>query len=205
MNILKKFFFRQAERRLKKIPALLRGQARFKLHYPGKYAFGVGSYGLPKIHDWDEGATLAIGAYCSIAMNVQIFLGGHHHGEWATTYPFSAMLPDVGDIPVASFSRGNVIIGNDVWLCSGCVVLSGVTIGDGAIVSAGALVTRNVEPYSIVAGNPARHVRWRFDELTRSALLDLAWWNWPSEEIARMAPVLCSNNIEALVEYSRRR
>lgn len=205
MKILKKFFFRQAERRLKKIPALYRGQARFALHYPGKYSFGVGSYGLPKIHDWDEGAGLSIGAYCSIAMGVQIFLGGHHHSEWITTYPFSAMLPDVKAIPSASFSRGDILIGNDVWLCSGCTLLSGVTIGDGAIVSAGAIVTRDVQPYSIVAGNPARHVRWRFDEPTRLALLDIAWWSWQPEEIARLAHVLCSNNIAALIDYSNRR
>ncbi|UCV19176.1 CatB-related O-acetyltransferase [Ferribacterium limneticum] len=205
MKIIKKFLFRQAERRLKRIPPLFRGQARFDLHYPRKYSFGVGSYGLPKVHDWDEGATLSIGAYCSIAMNVQIFLGGHHHGEWATTYPFSTMLPDVEGIPPASFSRGDVVIGNDVWLCSGCMVLSGVTIGDGAIVSAGAIVTRNVEPYSIVAGNPARHVRWRFDESTRAALCNMAWWSWKPEEIARIAHILCCDNIDALIDYARQR
>lgn len=205
MKILKKFFFRQAERRLKKVPALYRGQARFKLHYPGKYSFGVGSYGLPKVHDWDEGATLRIGAYCSIAMNVQIFLGGHHHSEWVSTYPFSEMLMNVDGIPRASFSRGDVVIGNDVWLCSGCMVLSGVTIGDGAIISAGAIVNRNVEPYSIVAGNPARHVRWRFDESIRAALLDMAWWSWEPEEVARIAHILCGNDINALMDYSNRR
>lgn len=205
MNILKKFLFRQAERRLKSVPELFRGQARFKLHYPGKYSFGIGSYGLPKIHDWDEGTSLSIGSYCSIAMNVQIFLGGHHHSDWVTTYPFSAMLPNVRDIPVTSFSRGNVVIGNDVWLCSGAIVLSGVTIGDGAIVSAGALVTKDVPPYSIVAGNPARHVRWRFDEATRAALLEMAWWQWPHEEIAKIAPLLCSNSVGALMEYWKQR
>lgn len=203
MKLFKKFLFRQAERRLKKIPALLRGQARFALHYPGRYSFGVGSYGLPKVHDWDEGTTLSIGAYCSIAMNVQIFLGGHHHGEWVTTYPFSAMLP--GNLPPSSFSRGDVRIGNDVWLCSNAIVLSGVTIGDGAIVSAGAIVTRDVEPYAIVAGNPARHVRWRFDESTRTALREIAWWNWPVDEVSQIAPLLCSGDVESLLAYARQR
>lgn len=203
MKALKQFLFRQAERRLKKIPALLRGQARFELHYPGKYTFGVGSYGLPKVHDWDEGATLSIGAYCSIALNVQILLGGHHHAEWLTTYPFSSMLP--GDIPATSFSRGDVLIGNDVWLCSNTIVLSGVSIGDGAIVSAGAVVTRNVEPYSVVAGNPARHVRWRFDEPTRVALQRIAWWAWPVEEVSKIAPMLCSDSIQSLIDYAGQR
>ena len=203
MKILKKFLFRQAERRLKHIPALYRGQARFNLHYPGKYAFGIGSYGLPKVHDWDEGATLSIGAYCSIALNVQILLGGHHHSEWLTTYPFASMLP--GNIPQTSFSRGDVVIGNDVWLCANTIVLSGVSIGDGAVVAAGAVVTKDVEPYSIVAGNPARHVRWRFDEPQRAALLQIAWWKWPVEEVTQIAPLLCSGNIESLFDYARQR
>ncbi len=203
MRALKKFLFRQAERRLKKIPALYRGQARFKLHYPGKYTFGIGSYGLPKVHDWDEGSSLHIGAYYSIALNVQILLGGHHHVEWLTTYPFSAMLP--GNMPHSEFSRGDVVIGNDVWLCMNSTVLSGVTIGHGAVVSAGAVVTGDVDPYSIVAGNPARHVRWRFDESTRAKLLEIAWWNWPAEELERIAPILCSSNIDALIDYAKQR
>lgn len=203
MKALKNFILRQAERRLKKIPALYRGQSRFALHYPGKYSFGVGSYGLPKVHDWDEGATLRIGAYCSIALNVQIMLGGHHHSEWLTTYPFSSMVP--GDIPPCSFSRGDVVIGNDVWLCANTIVLSGVTIGDGAIVSAGSVVTKDVEPYSIVAGNPACHVRWRFDESTRDALLEIAWWSWSAEEVSRIAPILCTGNIGMLLEYAKQR
>jgi len=204
MKAIKKFLFRQAERRLKKLPALYRGQARFKLHYSGKYEFGTGSYGLPKVLDWNEGATLKIGAFCSIATNVQILLGGHHHANWLSTYPFSSMLENL-DLPECSFSRGDVVIGSDVWLCSDAMVLSGVTIGHGAIVSAGAVVTRDVEPYSIVAGNPACHVRWRFDEPTRAALLAMAWWEWPVEEISRIAHLLCSNDIKALQVYARQR
>lgn len=203
MKALKKFIFRQKERRLKKIPAIYRGQARFNLHYPGLYSFGVGSYGLPKVHDWNEGSTLVIGAYCSIALNVQILLGGNHHPEWLTTYPFSAMLP--GEAPHSEFSRGDVIIGNDVWVCTSSIILSGVKIGDGAVISAGAVVTRDVEPYSIVAGNPARHVRWRFDELIRTKLLEIAWWNWSVDEVARIAPILCSENIDALIDYAKSR
>ena len=106
MRAIKKFLFRQAERRLKKIPALYRGQARFKLHYPGKYTFGIGSYGLPKVHDWNEGATLRIGSFCSIAENVQILLGGHHHAEWLTTYPLLDMLKESAGTAGCGFSRG---------------------------------------------------------------------------------------------------
>lgn len=205
MRAWKKFLFRQAERRLKKMPALYRGQARFRLHYPGKYSIGIGSYGLPKVHDWNEGSTLKIGAFCSIATNVQIFLGGHHHSDWLTTYPFSTMLPEASDIEECSFTRGDVDIGSDVWLCSNSMVLSGVSIGHGAIVAAGAVVTKDVAPYSVVAGNPAHHVRWRFDEPTRDALLEIAWWEWPAEEIAQIATILCSGNIDGLIKYARRR
>lgn len=205
MKLFKKFLLRQAERRLRKIPALERGRARFELHYPGMYSWGIGSYGLPRIHDWNEGSTLKIGAFCSIATNVQIFLGGHHHTEWVTTYPFPTMLATTEPAPPSGFSRGDVVIGNDVWLCTDSIVLSGVRIGDGAVVSAGAVVTRDVEPYSIVAGNPARHVRWRFDEATRAALLEVAWWDWPVEEIAGIASMLCSSDVDALLAYARQR
>lgn len=203
MKAIKKLLFRQAERRLRKIPLLYRGQAKFNLYYPGKYEFGIGSYGLPKVLDWNEGAALRIGSYCSIATDVQILLGGHHRTDWITTYPLS-MLEDV-NIQGGGFSRGDVVIGSDVWLCTNTMILSGVSIGHGAVVSAGAVVTRDVEPYSIVAGNPARHVRWRFDEATRSALLDMAWWDWPAEEVVRIAQLLSSSDIAELLAYAARR
>jgi chloramphenicol O-acetyltransferase type B len=205
MKLIKKFLFRQAERGLRKIPGILRGQARFHLYYPGKYSIGVGSYGLPKVHDWNEGSTLKIGAFCSIAANVDIFLGGHHHLEWLTTYPLPTMLAERAPIPQYGFSRGDVVIGNDVWLCSNSMVLSGVSIGHGAVVAAGAVVTSDVEPYSVVAGNPARHIKWRFDEPTRKALLGIAWWDWSIDEITAQSTLLCSANVDGLMEYADKR
>lgn len=205
MKLIKKFLFRQAERRLRAIPGIFRGQARFRLFYPERYSFGVGSYGLPKVHDWNEGSTLKIGAFCSIAANVEIFLGGHHHLNWLTTYPLVTMLAKSDPIPQYGFSRGDVLIGNDVWLCSNSMVLSGVSIGHGAVVAAGSVVTHNVEPYSVVAGNPARHIKWRFDEPTRVKLLDIAWWNWSIDEIATQSELLCSADVCALIEYADKR
>jgi chloramphenicol O-acetyltransferase type B len=128
---------------------------------------------LPEIHDWREGSTLRIGRYCSIAGNVQIFLGGLHRTDWISTFPFPAFIEEAAGIEDYDGTRGDVEIGNDVWLCSGCTILSGVTIGDGAVVACGSIVTRDVEPYSVVAGNPARHVRWRFPEEQRQALLEI--------------------------------
>ena len=83
------------------------------------------------------------------------------------------------------------------------MILSGVRIGHGAVVAAGSVVTRDVAPYSVVAGNPAQHVKWRFEEATRKALLDIAWWNWSIEEIAEKAPLLCSERVDEFIAYAR--
>ena len=83
--------------------------------------------------------------------------------------------------------------------------MSGVTIGDGAVVGSRAVVTKNVMPYAIVAGNPARHIRFRFDEEAISELLTMAWWNWPDEIIEEAVPYLLSNNIKALVDFNQTR
>jgi acetyltransferase-like isoleucine patch superfamily enzyme len=195
---------RQAKRAIRKLPKLYRGQARFLQRYPN-YSIGVGSYGLPIVHDWKEGATLGIGAYTSIAEQVEIFLGGHHRTEWVTTYPFPAMIEEAAGVSGYAFSRGDVVIGNDVWLCTGAVILSGVTVGDGAVVAAGAVVSRDVAPYSVVAGNPARHIRWRFSESVREELLDARWWQWPEDEVRRISTLLCSERIDAFLEYAKLR
>ena len=192
-------------KKIRKLPALHQGKARFVQKYGNRYKFGVGSYGMPIIHDWDEGSSLEIGSYCSIASNVQIFLGGNHRAEWVTTFPFPAMVEETRSIENYGVSRGSVVIGSDVWLCSGCMILSGVTIGHGAIVAAGAVVSRDVEPYAVVAGNPARVIKWRFDEATRKALLKSAWWTWPETEIREISPLLCNTDITGFLEYASHR
>jgi chloramphenicol O-acetyltransferase type B len=160
----------------------------------------VGTYGMPVVHDWNEGTTLRIGAYCSIAENVQIFLGGQHRIDWVSSYPFAVFLPGARHIKNPCGSRGDVVIGSDVWLCANCTILSGVTIGHGAVIASGAVVSRNVEPYAVMAGNPARNVRWRFDESTRLALLESSWWEWPEDEIRQIVDKLCSNNIVGFID-----
>jgi lipopolysaccharide biosynthesis protein len=96
-------------------------------------------------------------------------------------------------------SRGDVVIGHDVWLGSGCMILSGVTIGPGAVVAARAVVTRDVPPYAVVAGNPARVVRHRFDAATVKALVAAAWWDLPHADVTRLVPLLQGGDIQALV------
>ncbi len=184
----------------KRTPKLYRGREKFLARYPG-YEFGIGTYGIPVVHDWHEGTTLRIGAYTSIADDVHIFLGGHHRTDWVSCYPFPAFLEEANPIENFGGTRGDVTIGNDVWLASGCTILSGVTVGDGAVVAARAVVSRDVAPYSIVAGNPARHIRYRFDQETCSALLAAAWWNWPEAEVRKVVHLLCSDDLAQFLAY----
>lgn len=195
---LKKIF------RRKKTPKFYRGQEKFANRYPD-YEIGVGTYGLPKVHDWHEGTTLRIGAYTSISDDVHVFLGGQHRTDWVSCYPFPAFVEEARNIGDFGGSRGDVRIGNDVWLASGCTILSGVTVGDGAVVAARAVVSRDVAPYSIVAGNPARHVRYRFDQEVRDALLESAWWDWPEAEVRNIVHLLCSSDPAQFLAYAEAR
>ena len=178
-----------------------RQQEKFRKQYP-KYEIGVGTYGMPIVHDLDEGTTLRIGSYCSIAGNTQIFLGGQHCISWVTSYPFPKFFHEASHIKNPLASRGDVVIGSDVWLCSNCTLLSGVTIGHGSVIASSAVISRDVEPYAVMAGNPARRVRWRFEEQTRIALLESAWWEWPEEEIRQIVTKLCSDNIAEFIKYA---
>jgi acetyltransferase-like isoleucine patch superfamily enzyme len=189
---------------IRNLPIFERGPAIFKLHYP-QYEYGVGSYGLPLVRDWDEGSTLKIGAYCSIADEVKILLGGHHRTDWLTTYPFPALIEEAKNIEGYNGTHGDVVIGSDVWLCFGCTILSGVKIGEGAVVAANSVVTKDVPPYAIVAGNPAIFIRWRFPEEVRDILMQVRWWDWPVNEVREVASLLCTNEIAELMEYVGRR
>lgn len=153
-----------------------------------------GSAGLT-IHEWGEGADLRIGAFCSLAAGIRIFLGGNHRTDWISTYPFGHIHADrIACPPVTGHpaTRGDVVIGNDVWIGSGATILSGVTIGDGAVVAAGAVVSRDVGPYQVVSGNPACVIKTRFSEEVIALLLQLQWWRLPDAEITALVPQLCA-------------
>jgi virginiamycin A acetyltransferase len=170
----------------------------------GIYGFSIGaySYGRPKVRFPESGRRLTIGRYCSIADKVEILLGGDHRLDWVSTYPFAAMrslFPDAQAPEDYHASRGDVVIGHDVWLGSGCMILSGVTVGHGAVVAARAVVTRDVPAYAVVAGNPARIVRHRFDAATVEALVATAWWDLPHPAVTRLVPLLQSGDVAALL------
>lgn len=206
LSKLSNFFKNLQQQRIdsKKRAKPIRSLVRFRKKYP-QYKIGNNCYGVPMIKQSHKDATLSIGSYCSFASNVQIFLGGGHRTDWVTTYPFPAFHLSASHIQNYSTSKGNVAIGNDVWLCANCIILSGITIGDGAVIANGAIVTKDVPAYAIVGGNPAKLIRWRFDETTRNELLASAWWNWPEQEILHVVDKLCSENIQDFLNYAKAR
>lgn len=204
-NLLSFFNKRRAlKKREKRLNKPARSLAKFKQIYPN-YIIGKNCYGVPHIKFQHPNASLQIGSYCSIAKNVQIFMGGMHHTEWISTYPFHAFFNKTLPIQNGETTNGDVIIGSDVWICENVTILSGVTIGHGAVIANGAIVTKDVAPYSIVGGNPAKHIRWRFDAATREALVNTKWWNWSEEEVLSVVDLICSDNISRFLNYANAR
>jgi acetyltransferase-like isoleucine patch superfamily enzyme len=149
-----------------------------------------------------EDATLTIGKFCSIAARCRVILGGNHRGDWLSTFPFPGMFPDSPDIPDYRTSKGDVTIGNDVWIGHGVTILSGVTIGDGAIIGAESVVVKDVEPYTLVAGNPAGYMKDRFSREVTQRLLEIKWWDWTDDKIRGAIPLLMSGDYDGLEEYA---
>lgn len=166
-----------------------------------QFTIGRHSYGFPKVYFATSGAHLTIGNFVSIADGVTIFLGGEHRCDWIATYPLMRLFNSLKNVKGHPMTKGDVEIGSDVWIGRGAFIGSGVKIGDGAVIGAQAVVTKDVQPYSITAGNPARHIRFRFDELSVNKLLDLAWWNWSDVDIERAGTLLLSNEIDRLFEF----
>lgn len=171
------------------------------------FHIGEYTYGHPQVYDWEENTQLYIGRYTSIADEVKILLGGNHRMDWVSTYPFPALddiWPEAVGINGHPWSKGDVKIGNDVWIGNGAMILSGVTIGDGAVIAARAVVVKDVEPYSIVGGNPAREIRKRFDKKQVRALLEAKWWDWPAEIVHANVKALCSGDVAHIAYLSKK-
>ena len=168
----------------------------------GAFKIGEWSYGRPNIMRMDQTTQLEIGRFCSIADGVRILLGGEHRTDWVTTYPFPSILPERFSAEGHPASKGNIVIGNDVWICAGSTILSGVIIGNGAVVGAGCVAARDVPPYAVAAGNPARIVKMRFSDEQISALLAIRWWTWDDERILQSAALLLSENVSEFIRQS---
>lgn len=147
------------------------------------------------------GDKLIIGKFCMIASGATFIMnGGNHLTEAISAYPFAIFGGDWANAMdgKAYPFKGNTIIGNDVWIGFNATIMPGITIGDGAIISTNATVTKDVEPYTIVGGNPAKPVRKRFSEKQIEILLKLKWWDWDIEKITRCVSILTGNDIQKL-------
>lgn len=150
-----------------------------------------------------NGDKLKIGKFCSIACGSKfLFTSANHTLGSLSTYTFPIFFDEWGldakNIRSAWDNKGDIVIGNDVWIGYEAVILSGVTIGDGAIIGTRAVVTKDVPPYTIVGGVPAKPIRRRFDDETITELLRLRWWDWDKEKISRNISAIQSGNIAAL-------
>ena len=149
---------------------------------------------------------LKIGKFCSIACGAKfLFTSGNHTMKSLSTYPFPIFFEEWGldgkDICDAWDNKGDIVIGNDVWIGFEAVILSGVTIGDGAVIGSRAVVTKDVEPYTIVGGVPAKAIRKRFDEQTIEKLEKIGWWDWSEEQIRQNIGAIQAGDVDALSKF----
>ena len=148
------------------------------------------------------GDKLIIGNFCQIATRVTFIMNGANHDfEGFSSYPFKVFGSSWADAKLEGKNKGNTIIGNDVWLGYKATILPGITIGDGAIIGANSVVTKDVEPYTIVGGNSAKELRKRFDPETIQLLLKLQWWNWDLKDITDNLDLITSGDINKLKAF----
>jgi acetyltransferase-like isoleucine patch superfamily enzyme len=166
---------------------------------------GKHTYGVEYIEVWDydlpidSDIKVIVGNFCSISNNIFVFLGGNHNYKKLSTYPFDCF--GWSNIePCIAKSNGSVIIGNDVWIGKSVTIMSGVKIGDGAVIGANSVVTKDVEPYSIVGGNPAKLIKHRFDKDDIFHLLQIKWWEWGDEKIKENISLINSEDITNFIE-----
>jgi len=180
----------------------------------GRYSYYSGYYHGHGFDDCarfilpDPGADrLVIGSFCSIGSGVSFIMAGNqgHRYDWASSFPFHWM-PEVPAFSGAAngyLPAGDTVIGHDVWIGSEAMIMPGVRIGDGAVIGARALVTRDVPPYAIVGGNPASIIRRRFADPEIALLLEMAWWHWTEDQLQPAMPLLTSGDIAGLHRHWR--
>lgn len=155
-----------------------------------------------------------IGNYCSISPGLRFSFFGKHNYNWITTYPFYDFyqkwkfdvppLWNKGSPNVSKIQPVPIIIENDVWIAKNVTIKENVRVSNGAVVAMGSLVTKDVPPYAIVGGNPARLIKFRFNEKQIEDLLKIAWWNWNDEEVAKMLPLLLSEDIDTFIDLAKK-
>jgi chloramphenicol O-acetyltransferase type B len=167
----------------------------------GRATVGAHTYGVCTVDvGRGERGRAYLGSYCSIGVGVELLLGGNHRTDWVSTYPFRVHW----DLPRALRDghprpEPDIEIGSDVWIGTEAMIMPGVKIGHGAVIGARALVTRDVRPYAVVEGVPAREIRRRFSDEEVDGLLVVRWWEWPEERVRASVDLLSSPDIIALV------
>lgn len=159
------------------------------------------SYGTAIVQQWYRNDTVKTGKFCSLGGNIKIVIDGNHRCDFLSTYPFNEYL-GWEECPKSGWGKETPIIGNDVWIANDVVIYSGVTIGDGAVIAGQSVVTKNVPAYSIVGGNPARILKYRFDEDTIKELLKYKWWDLPIDTI-RLKLIPHFDNIPKIIDILR--
>jgi len=168
----------------------------------GTLRIGAYTYGSPKTLAFRNDDVVIIGKFCSIADDVIIVSGGEHRYDRVSTYPLKSRFLDKREVD--SYNKGPVVIGNDVWIGTRAIILSGIKIGSGAVIAASAVVTQKVPPYAIVAGVPARVVGYRFSQDQIEKLLHIAWWNWNIEKIVDSMDFFYGNVDDFIAEFSEK-
>ena len=170
-------------------------------YYHGHGFDDCARYLNPERDDVDK---LVIGSFCSIGSGALFMMAGNqgHQNQWVSTFPFFYQDDEKFEDAIDGFERsGDTVIGNDVWIGTEAMIMSGVKVGDGAIIASRAVVTKDVAPYSIVGSNPARHIRYRFNETEIAQLLEMKWWEWSEEQIKGAMSSMCSSDIDGLYQY----
>jgi acetyltransferase-like isoleucine patch superfamily enzyme len=165
----------------------------------GRHTYGLGARNVVRPSALGP---IRVGAFCSIGPDVLLFGQADHPTHLPSTYPLRGMLLRPGQGVQDAITRGPLTVGNDVWIGARAMVLSGVTVGDGAVIGAGAVVARDVAPYAIMVGNPARRVRFRFPPEIVASLLEIKWWDWPDARIAALEEAFYGP-VETFLERAR--
>lgn len=171
-------------------------------YYHGHSFDDCARYLMPNRDDVDK---LIIGSFCSIGTGTSFIMAGNqgHRHEWTSSFPFFYMneVPAFHGASNGYIPAGDTIVGNDVWIGSEAMILAGIKIGDGAVIGSRALVTKDVAPYSVVGGNPAKEIKKRFEEDEIEMLMEMQWWNWALKDLEAVMPIMCSSDIKKLYDY----
>ena len=179
----------------------LKEEIKKKLSVVGKW-----SYGSPKIYRYNSKNKIYIGNFCSIGPEVKIIIGGNHRTDWVTTSPlpddsfnFDNTFANARKIKNFESSNGDLHVKNDVWIGAFSIILSGITLGNGCVIAAGSVVTKDVKPYTIVGGAPAKFLRSRFNKKQSKFLNESGWWDLEDEKINFLSQYLLNKNVSEFI------